>query len=74
MIEKIKAWLLRMLLGERVTRLVLCLQEARAYSDYMIGGINADTVVSEHILDHGEALAAMQAKLDEALDLLGAES
>lgn len=54
--------------------LIVHLQQARAFANYLPGGKNHGTVVSEHVMDSAEAAAQVREELDAALALLGAKA
>ncbi|HEY1034637.1 MAG TPA: hypothetical protein VGE09_06620 [Pseudoxanthomonas sp.] len=53
---------------------VLHLQQARSYANYLPGGKNFETVVSEHVMGPEEAADSVRKELDLALALLGARA
>jgi hypothetical protein len=53
---------------------LLHLQQARKFADYLPGGRNHDTVVSEHVFTPEEAAHHVRHELDLALALMGARA
>jgi hypothetical protein len=47
------------------------MQQARKFADYLPGGRNHDTVVSEHVFTPEEAANLLRQELDRALALMG---
>jgi hypothetical protein len=61
--------------GPSVGEVVLLhLQQARKFADYLPGGRNHDTVVSEHVFSPEEAANHLRHELDIALAAMGARA
>lgn len=72
------AWLrerlLRWFVGDACTQLILHVQQAQAYAEYLPGGTKHGLVVSDHVLGEAVAADAVREELEAALRLVGAET